>query len=456
MLQRLHDLRRWAGIDRPVFLSVCGRAWTFLSGPITIYLITLFFTPELQGYYYTFGSVVALQALLELGFSQCIVQFASHEFVRLRFSPGGRIEGEEAAKSRLISLGRLAVKWYAVMAVLLVLGVGLGGELFFSIKPGTGISWQKPWWLLCLATGLNLTLLPVVSLLEGCNQLAFVYGLRTIVAVGSSLAMWAALSGGAGLYSGALTALAGGLITATILLRRWHGLLHELRSPPQGPLVSWRHELWPLQWKIGVSWMSGYFIFNLFTPVLFYFHGPILAGRMGMTLQLVNGLNAVAVSWTGTKGPRFGMLISQRRFGDLDRLFFTATAQALGVCMAGGVVLLLALAVVQEYFSFGGRFLGLAPTSLLVLATVINQVVYGQAIYLRAHKQEPFMGLSVASGLLTGLAVVGLGRSAGAWGACLGYMAVQIGVAIWASMIWSACRRTWHRAESTTIHHDGS
>jgi O-antigen/teichoic acid export membrane protein len=452
MLELLNRLRLWAGVDRPVFYIAVGRAWSLLSGPITVLLLAHFFTPKMQGYFYTFGSVMALQVFLELGFAQCIVQFASHEFAHLRFRPGGALEGDPRARSRLISLGRLSLKWYGVMALLVVLGIGTGGHWFFSIKNDPAVAWSLPWWSLSLATGLALAILPVGALLEGCNQLAFLYGLRTLSAMLGSLALWTALWGGAGLFSGAIVGLAGTLMMAIAYIWRWPRLLEELwHAPkPKGETISWQHEIWPFQWRIAVSWLSGYFIFNFFTPVLFYFHGPVIAGQMGMTMQLVNSLNALASSWTGTKGPRFGMLISQRRFEELDRLFFKTTAQAVGVCVTGGVVLLLALVFVREHFAFGSRFLGLGPTSLLVLAAIVNQVIVSQATYLRAHKREPFMWLSVANGLMTGLLVMALGRFYGAWGVCLAYSLVQMAVLAWASVVWKHCRRVWHQADAAT------
>ncbi len=45
--------------------------------------------------------------------------------------------------------------------------------------------------------------------------------------------------------------------------------------------ISWRREVWPFQWKIAVSWLCDYFIFQLFTPVLFAFRGPVEAGQDG-------------------------------------------------------------------------------------------------------------------------------------------------------------------------------
>jgi hypothetical protein len=452
MLQLLNKLRLWAGVDRPVFYVAVGRAWSLFSGPITILLLAHFFTPKEQGYFYTFASVMALQVFLELGFGQCIVQFASHEFAHLKFLPGGALEGDPRARSRLISLGRLSLKWYGVMSLLVVLGIGMGGHCFFSIKNDPSVAWSLPWWSLSLVTGLTLAILPVGALLEGCNQLSFIYGLRTLAAMLGSLTIWTALWSGAGLFSGAIVGLAGTLMTAIVYVWRWRGLLEEFRHTPnpKGETISWRHEIWPFQWRIAVSWLSGYFIFNFFTPVLFYFHGPVVAGQMGMTMQLVNSLGALASSWTNPKGPRYGMLISQRRFEELDRLFFKTTAQVVGVCVAGGVVLLLALVFVREHFAFGSRFLGLGPASLLVLANVVNQIISSQAIYLRAHKKEPLMWLSVWTAVTTAGFVIVLGRPYGAWGVCLAYSLVQVTVLVGAGFVWKHCRRVWHQADATT------
>jgi O-antigen/teichoic acid export membrane protein len=448
MFKLLNSLRRWGGVDRPVFFAGLGQAWSLFSGPITIFLITRYFTPKTQGYYYTFGGVAALGVFLELGFSQCIVQFASHEFARLRFRPGGVIEGDPLARSRLISLGRLSLKWYGVIAILAFIGLGLGGHWFFWAKHDSTVSWVLPWWSLCLAAGFSLLLLPVTSLLEGCNQMAFVYGLRTLSRVVSAVVLWVAVWGGANLFTGALMLWATAFVMAVAYLWRWRGLLGEFWHASKGEAISWRHEIWPLQWRIAVSWASSYFTYSFFTPVLFYFHGPLLAGQMGATMSLVNSLNALAAAWTVSKGPRFGMLINQRQFGELDRLFYKATTQAVGICIMGGLALLAGLVFVRAHFALGARFLEPGSTSLLVLATVVNQVIFSQAIYLQAHKQAPFMVLSVVNGLTTGLLVSGLGYLLGAWGVSLAYALVQVAMLVWASVVWGRCRKQWHQTDA--------
>jgi len=38
----------------------------------------------------------------------------------------------------------------------------------------------------------------------------------------------------------------------------------------KGPYeVDYKNEIFPLQWRIGLSWISGYFIFQLINPLLF-------------------------------------------------------------------------------------------------------------------------------------------------------------------------------------------
>ena len=43
--------------------------------------------------------------------------------------------------------------------------------------------------------------------------------------------------------------------------------------------ISYMKEIFPNQWKIALSWVSGYFIFHFFNPVLFA-EGPVVAGQM--------------------------------------------------------------------------------------------------------------------------------------------------------------------------------
>ena len=56
-----HWIRRVLGLDRAVGFTVLARFWSSAAGLVTVALIARFLSPAQQGYYYTFGSLVALQ-----------------------------------------------------------------------------------------------------------------------------------------------------------------------------------------------------------------------------------------------------------------------------------------------------------------------------------------------------------------------------------------------------------
>jgi O-antigen/teichoic acid export membrane protein len=444
MLQLLRNALRFAGVDWPVFYAASGRVWSVFSGPVSIYLIARSFSPADQGYYYTFGSIVALQIFFELGFSQCTSLFASHEFSRLTLRPDGSLAGEAAAQSRLASLTRLSLRWFAVLSLLFLAGVGLGGHLFFHLTAAS-THWMGPWWCLCLATAVTLLLVPYWALLEGCNQLRFVFGFRTCSSMLQAVVLWVALLGGAGLYACALMVGAAALASFLTLVWKWRPFFSLLLQTPLQETVSWKQEMWPFQWRTAVNWVSGYFAYNFLTPVVFQLQGPAVAGRLGMTLQVVNALQAVAVSWTSSKMPRFAMLIAQRQFAELDHIFRRATAQAVGMAVAGGGVLMLAVWWLQTYYPFlGSRFLGLGCLAVLSISAVTSQLTLAISFYTRAHKIDPFVPLAVTNGLVTGAAVLWLVKDFGVLGGCLTYTGVQVLLLPWVVSVWRRCKRAWH------------
>src|SRR5229473_4453518 len=165
------NLKRFE-IDRAVFFGLLSRFWGLTAGGVTAVLIATHFSPETQGYYYTFTTILALQVFVELGLGTVAAQFASHEWSKLNLDESGHIVGDRDALSRLTSVARVITTWFLFGGVVLAVGVGAAGYVFFSSSPDHGINWGSPWLLLCTVTGLTMWMVPAWSLLEGCNQVA--------------------------------------------------------------------------------------------------------------------------------------------------------------------------------------------------------------------------------------------------------------------------------------------
>ena len=453
---KLRKLASFLGVDKAIAYTVVGKGLQVISGPITLLLIAHYLTPVEQGFYYTFASIVNLQIFFELGLSFVILQFASHEKAKLEWTFKRRLQGDITSKVRLASLLELASKWYGAIAIFMIISIAPIGFLFLKTNSSQITSnWQLPWICVVVTTSATLFLSPFLSFLEGCGLVAEIARLRVIQTFLTNILVWISLSFGLNLYVAALPNLVGSIIAILWLFKNYKNFFVDLwmHRPTKLKLdsqinksISWRNEIFPLQWRIAVSWASGYLIFFLFTPITFKFQGAAEAGRMGMSLSIAAAISGLSYSWISTKAAPFGILVASKKFKELDQLFFPALWQSCGVSGAGGIILLVSYYFLKRIESpISLRLLEMAPLTLLSLTVVVNVYVFGLALYLRSHKKEPFMRLSIINGILMTISSLFMGRYYGADGMMLGYFAINTFViASYASYIFLKKRKEWH------------
>ena len=347
---------------------------------------------------------------------------------------------------RLKGLAKVAFRWYTVGGLILALCLGIAGYVFFSQSRQAGVDWTAPWITLCLLIGVNFSILPAFSLLEGCNQVSQVYFFRFIQEFLRAVSTWAIIILGGGLW-----ALPGSVLMIIVwalvfLSGRYFNYFKTLFLPGLDYNLKWWKEVWPMQWRIAVSALSGYFFFYFFTPVLFHYKGPVEAGQMGMTWSMVLALSMISSMWVITRAPQFGILIAKKDYDTLDRTLFHSAILAVGVAACGALLIFsLVWSLYAFRFPFAERLLPPLPTGFLLAATILMQVSYAQSTYLRAHKREPFMLLSVFSATAMALLTVFAGSRWGAVGITVSYFCVVAFFSIpYGTMIWWKCRNDWH------------
>ncbi len=433
------------------------KAWLLLVGPVNLLIITVFTSPSAQGFYYTFSSIMALQSFAELGFYIVIINFASHEWSALRIDESGAIQGDRHALSRLVSLGRFVFRWYSVTAIMFTIGAGLLGWLLMGRQTSVEIPWQIPWVILALLTGLNFWALPFTYILEGCNQLASLNQFRLRQAIVMNISFWAILP-----FFGPLWGLVG--IALVSLLTLMHFLLIHHRNffrpfwrHAETENIHWFMEIWPMQWRLGAQGMVNYFLTSVFTPIIFYYHGSVDAGRMGMTCQVLSGLQSISNVWNQTKTPAYGMLVAKKKFGELDSLWKKNSGISILVLLLGGGAFLLALETLASLqLSLAARLLTPSITFVMLGATLLGQIVQCEASYLRAHKKEPLLLIGIGTGLLSGLLAWQLGKIYGSMGIGLASLAATSLFSFpGATIIWWRCRKQWHQQEGGRMKDEG-
>jgi hypothetical protein len=389
-------LRRLLDMDVHVFQTLLLRGWSILAGGVMVLFVPLWFKPVDQGYFYTFNSLIAVQIFFELGMGQIVVQLVSHEAAHLHERPDGGLAGDRASISRLASLVQLLTRWYRIAAFLFAVLGSVAGIAFFA-RHGQSGSGREPaiWTLLVLFTAINLGVSPALAVLEGFGRIGDVARLRLVQSILGYLLMWAGLSLGAGLY--AAPVLSGVAVACTLYWLhisdrriRW---LREVRRSPADPVLQWRRDVLPLQWRIALSWASGYLILQLLVPMAFSFQGAIAAGRLGLTLTIFNSLLSVGLSWVNARLP---ILARQLARGEREEALGTFRDVAWRSVAATLLGTLVAITVVEMMpAGMRDRFADIGTMTLLGVATVVNCATYAMATFIRAHKEEPLLAQSV-------------------------------------------------------------
>jgi hypothetical protein len=452
----LRRVASWLGVDRAVAFTVLARGWSAIAAAVTIALILRFLTPEEQGFYSVINPLVNIQIIFELGFSFVILQTASHESAHLHISADGVVTGPARERGRLSSILQKALRWYSTAAIVLLAFLLVAGRWFFSGAAAHAthtIHWLGPWVLAAVAASFTFQVDPIFSFLEGCGFVPQVARARLTQFMTGSLLAIGALATHHGLYAPGMMLLGQTLAGGCAVYRYRRLLGNVLRHNPGPHRTSFRTDIWPLQWRMAVSWISGYLTVPLFT--LFLARDPawgmLEAGRMGVSISIAAKIGDVSMAWMNTKAAPFGRLVALRRFAELDHRFFRSLIQSTSLGTVGaGTVWLLAVVLGHHGNRYVARLLSPLGLGLLLFGFVVNTIVSSMAIYLRSHKQEKFMLNSILGALYTVPTIWLLGRRFGGVGIAAGYavgsVVVGLGYGTYTFLKW---RRIWHAPATT-------
>lgn len=438
---------RMAGVDRAIGYTLVARVLGVVATPVTMILIAHCMTRAEQGYYFTFGNLLALIMFLDLGLISVLQLFASHEKAALAWGPQGALGGDPRAMARLNAVRALARRWcggVSILTLVVLLPIGL---VFFARKDAAdAVAWQIPWIVAAVVTAIGALMNPFISLLEACGLVTETRGVGVVQALVSYPLMWLAIVVGGGLFAGSVFWGCGLVVCMIWLGLRYPAFVREgWRARPDAQALPWR-EIWPLQWRTAVGCISGYLFFQLFGPMLFKLRGPEEAGQMGMSVMLVQTLGGVGLAWVGTKAPQLGILWARRDFVALDALFFPALWRLVGVILGGGAVLTLGLLVLLRIgHPYAMRVLAPLPLALLVVVQALNSAVMAQSTYLRANKQEPLVWISVAYGVAILASNWALCSRYGADGMIVGSLVLSILFCAACAIVLLNCRRQWQQ-----------
>lgn len=439
------------GLNKAILYSSLSSIIGVAGNIITLGLIVSFLSPDEQGYYFTFSSLISIQIFFELGLNGIIVQFIAHDSADLTMN-GSRLTGKEQNISRVASLFKFSFLWYLAFSILLLFTLLFFGEYFFSNFSSSdgAVNWKLPWLVISISTFLNLIITPFSAFLIGVGEISLVMRSQMFQQIVKILTLVVSLTVGLKLYSmgiSVILAIIPLLYLFFIKRRAYFIFLSKVKIVEK---VDYRSEIFPLQWKIALSWISGYFIFQLFNPILFARDGAVMAGKMGITLSVLNSITSIALVWVSTKAPIFSNYIAKGDFLDLDKLFKKSVTQATIVHVVFLFLFFLCFSLLN-YFeikilgkSVGNRFLPIFAILIMAFSLILNLWISSLSIYLRAHKKEPFLVISIVSAIMCSASIIVFGKLFGLYGMTISYFFVTMIITFFAYDIFCKKRRLWH------------
>lgn len=431
---------------RDLITTLINQLWRLVSGPITMLLIPLFLSPEQQGYWYLFGSLSALSIFADLGFSNIILQFSAHEYAFLNFTEDGLLDGEEIYKKKLGSFFRFTLKWITTVCILVFPIIYVIGILFFIRDKVLNI-YLLPWSIFAIGALIIFFNNSILSFIEGLNKIEVIQRIRFWVAIIQTGVLAFTLILGGNIYALAFSMLLSSSSIFISIFGRFRKLLSQLINVSKGFAYPWRKEIVPLFLKYALSFSSGYFIFQIYTPLMHYFHGPVYSGKVGITLSLVTAIFSMSNIWMYTITPQINILISQKLWFNLDSIFIKR------LLLSIGTYLFITLGVFVFITLFGNiwiiprvisRFLPSISLVILLACYLIQLIINSWALYLRGHKQEPYVIPSIISAIWIAITTFIVGKYLSPIWFFIGFFTSYFWATPVCYIIYRKCKVLWH------------
>ena len=126
----INSLINLLGFDKKVLIFLSSKGFSYISYPVTLTMIIQHLSPEEQGYYYTFLTLLSLSMFLELGLGIILTNFASHEFSNLKWNHNNLI-GNSFSLDRVYSLIKKTILWFTLLALLFFMDLLLSSFIIF-------------------------------------------------------------------------------------------------------------------------------------------------------------------------------------------------------------------------------------------------------------------------------------------------------------------------------------
>ena len=375
------------------------KIWQAFSGLVTALLVTYFLSSKEQGVYYAFGSLLSGYILLDLGLSGLLVQVSARMFPGLKLQGDGHISPDGLSRSAFLSMMKWSKRWYIRIGFVSLVLIPVGFLYFSSANADvSGMEWRWPWVFIVISIALSMPAYPFISIIEGTGRVTEAYLVRLAHYGLGALLAWSLMAGGEGLYAPAMAPLSVAVIVRIWLYFRYRKLTYLSRQVSSA--FSWRENIWPLQRRVAITWLSSYIFLYSPTLVVFYYLDAPLAGQLGLSIVIANVIGSLCTSSLTARVPRITHLVVQGDICDSNKIFISEFRKAIALIILSYGIAILAIIIAGDSV-FVGRILQLFDLVLLFSTFLVFHSISMIAIYFRARGREVLAITSIGAAVFS-------------------------------------------------------
>lgn len=387
-ITKIDDLS-WALIYRFVIM---------ISGVLIISILPFKTTPEEQGLYYALLGLISIYVVVDLGLSSMLINFISHQTM------SGKDDHQiEIKKANLALLLRFAIKWVVVSSLLLGFFVYHVGHDILSEYKTVFMGLEQVVMLVCLVSIMTLILFAGSAVLEGLNKVSEAFFIKTIyvtvmivmqiILLFMDMSYFALLAG-----QGIALVLAG----VIYLKRNLASLLELILYSTEYANVSIVNQVIPFQLKVAISWVFGFLPIQIMPTILFTTLGPVWAGKIGLTQQIVTALSATSFIFIQVVVPKIGQLASLKKSKEVSVIYKKALKKSLLFSVVSILIVALSVEILTKYQrDIADRLLPTALLLVYLLIILINWLTFARAVLARAFHKEIILFPAILSGFIS-------------------------------------------------------
>ncbi len=362
-----------------------------LNGLVSVLLVPIFLSSSEQGLWFlmlSFGSVVLLFSAAQ---NSIVMIFSAHEF-KGNYFKNGILSGSKKSVNNLMSLIAYSKKFF----LMLLFGISLIVFIIFYFY--NTVNYVNIIFLLYMI-GLFLYSINyfILSLLESFQEIAQAYFFKSLL-----MLMWVSINSFLlykefGLYALSTSLLISMIIGLIYVVYKYKKMFQQVFSA-NVKFASKKKKIFLSYFaKNSFSMISGFLLFQIYTPLVYAYKGEVFAGKVGLSIAIFTALFSVTTSFLQIKLPKIISYISHHQYQNAYKLYYEVNKKivvAYTILMIIGFFLLFYVPIFEIYKV---RVISQTSFFILAMAWYMQLFVHIMITYTRLFKRELFITPTVFS-----------------------------------------------------------